>query len=827
MILSKIKTVFVFSLIVCVNLYSQANTENNNETSDEVELQKITVKTFKETIIGGTTSDNQKITSIPTPANSITDTLRQNSNIQFSSNSRSSSTGGEIAPPRVSIRGSQHYENNFMINGVSNNNNLNPGGVDASVWNSMSGEAQSIFLDTSLVESITARTEAISAEYGGFTGGVIDAKLKNARMDKWHFMTKYRYTANGLAKYHLTDEQKSTNQSTDVSYQPEFNKYEYAISLDGPINDNLGLMLSYGKQHSKIPLWSAYDINRSSTTTYKERRVQYRNNENYLIKLDTHDIDNFEASLSAVYAPYVSSMFFPEARYSDFDQKGGGYNIAYDMKNVLSFGLLKNTLAYKQDEFSANGDTNYYYMWQPTLGYANWNRVGGWGAREGNTGYQKFLEKTVVYKGVLDFDEIDTGLFTHLIKAGIEAEFGKAKYKREESYYFTYPQLDNSVTGSKENGIITGEQWANTLYLYGAIDNKKSYITTTLFFEDSIGIDRFTLRPGVRISTDTVTDNTDIAPRLFVNADIFNDKTLNVYGGYNRYYGGLLLYNSIYELHHIVYRRSAPDDPWAEIFIPGWGGKQDYSLDGIKTPYSDEFSVGSSLNYQDTLFKLDFVKREYKDQIKQKREDLGNGLSSFKNTNDGKSSYWGLSLAASKEYKLGNTKHFSELSAVNSKSKTNMSGLDSFSQAEAGYSLTYVTYDGKLTKLEDVPAANYNSPWIITYTHIAELNDYLKLGLNARYEKGVHGFKFVDNLGSKDPDGLNTRNYASKDYGDIFTIDLSANCDLKIGGNKLTFGLEVLNILNRKNDASYAQGSSNIDGYAMGRQFYANFKYEY
>jgi hypothetical protein len=829
MILSKQKTVFALSLFVCMNIHAKTNNETDNSSNQITELSAIEVKALAEPAGGGDLIDNKKITSVPTPTNSVTDVLRTNSNIQFSADSRSSVQGGEIAPPRISIRGAQHYENNFMINGISNNNNLNPSGFDVSDWDSASGEAQSLFIDTSLVESVTAYTEAISAEYGSFTGGVIDAKLKDASSDRWHFMAKYRYTKDDWAEYHLTDEQRGIDKSTSKDFQPEFNKYEYAITADGPIGDHLGLMLSYGEQHSKIPLWSGYDINSSATTTYKERRTQYRDNKNYLIKLNTHDIDSLEASLTMIYAPYTGAKFFYESKNSDFDQKGGGLNIAYDMKNELSFGTLKNTLAFKQDKFSMDGDTNYYYAWRNTLGQVNWGKD-GWGSREGYTGDQKFLENALIYKGVIDFDEIEAGLLTHLIKTGVEAEFGRAQFKRDEAYYFCHwltglDPLDPSVTGSKENGIIAGEQWTDTLYLYEAIDNKKSYTTAALFLEDSIKFDRYTIRPGVRLSTDTVTDNTDIAPRFFANADIFDDTTFNVYGGYNRYYGGLLLYNAIYQYHASVYSRNAPSAPWVENVILGWGGDSDYSLDGIKTPYSDEFSIGASLDSRYANFKFGFVNRKYKDQLKQVREDLGNNVFKYKNTNEGESSYWGVTLEASKEYKFGDSRHFSGFSVTNSKTTTNMNGL-SFSSADE-FSPTHITYDGKLTGYEDVPSPNYNSPWVVTYTHIMELNDYLRLGLNARYERGVDGYKYVDDLGQNDPSGRKTRNYESKHYGDIFTVDLAADYDWKFKGNKLTFGVEILNLFNRKNDTSYATSSSNIDSYAMGRQFYANVKYEY
>jgi hypothetical protein len=227
------------------------------------------------------------------------------------------------------------------------------------------------------------------------------------------------------------------------------------------------------------------------------------------------------------------------------------------------------------------------------------------------------------------------------------------------------------------------------------------------------------------------------------------------------------------------------------------------------------------------------VKREYKNQIKQKEKywisNSSGVFAEYVNTNDGKSDYWGLTLSASKEYEFKNTKHFSEFSITKSKASNNLNGMSSFLDDDSDYSQTHITYDGKLAKYEDVPSPDYNAPIVITYSHIAQIGENLKLGLNARYEQGVDGYKWVSNSGGlKDHNNVSTRVYESKRYKDSFTVDLSLNYDLKFRkDDKLTFGLEILNALNRKNDADYSSSNSFVDGYAMGRQFYANVRYEY
>ncbi|MDR0665247.1 MAG: TonB-dependent receptor plug domain-containing protein [Helicobacteraceae bacterium] len=767
---------------------------------------------------------------------SITDALRSNSKIQYQQNARSAGRGGEIAPPKISIRGSQHYENNFLINGVGNNNNIAPGGMESNDPTGFaSGEAQSIFVDTSLVESVEAYTENISAEYGGFTGGVVDAKLKDARTDRWHIMANLRYTEDGWAKFHLNDAQKDIEYPTNESYQPEFNKYDGALSLDGPINDNLGLMLSYGRQYSKIPLYSGYNLVNPDGSAYKEKRTQYRENENYLVKLNTAGFDGFEADLTAIYAPYTQSLFRANVKNSDYDVENGGLDVILNTKNALSFGVLKNAVSYKHMHTGINNAEYYAYTWRTTpTGAINWSS--GTNAQEGSRGNSDITKSDIGIKSVLHLDDIDASETSHAIKLGVEAEYTKAKLDFDGGITFQNPELNASAVGSKEDGIIAGEQYAKTKYEYGALERSKDYYTAALFVEDEIAIDRFTLRPGLRVSTDSLTDNVDAAPRLFANADIFDDGFLNLYGGYNRYYGTQILAYAVYAYQADSYTRAAYNAPW----VLGTAYPSIYEYKHLKTPYSDEFAAGTSANVVDTLFKIEYANRKYRDQIKAKYTYgvLGPTTFDYLNTNDGRTDYWGVTLSASKSYDIGGSRHISEFSATRSDTKSNIVGLKGFgstvrSHGANAVSPTHVTYNGELKLLDDLPASQFNSPWVATYSHLAQIGNSLRVSGVAFYQKGGKGLRLLSSAGGEnDPSGLQTRVFETKNYRDVFNVDLAAHYDVKLGEHILTFGVEILNLLNRKNDASGTGNSDSfnttyIDEYSMGRQFYASLRYEY
>ncbi|MDR1460517.1 MAG: hypothetical protein LBI78_02605 [Campylobacteraceae bacterium] len=555
---------------------------------------------------------------------------------------------------------------------------------------------------------------------------------------------------------------------------------------------------------------------------YKERRIQYRDNENLLLKLNTYKLDDFEADLTAVYAPYTQTLFSAGSRDSDYDVKGGGLNIIYNMQNSLKFGTSKNTLSFKQTQTAQDNAKNLYYAWlSDPLGSTNWGNSRN-NSVEGSRGNQQQSKMDFGLKSALYFDEIKTGDLEHDVKVGIETEFTKSKSKYDGSTYFYTPQKNASSSGNKENGVLSGEQWTKNKYEYIPHRKSKDYFTAALFLEDDISFERFTLRPGIRISTDSLTDNVDIAPRFFANADVFNDEILNIHGGYNRYYGTQILGYALYKFSTEGYSRNSWDDNWTySVTYPST-----YNIGDLKTPYSDEFSFGAAFNYRDILFKTDFVNRKYKNQIKTKYENSG-GTFRYENTNDGKTDYWGLTFAASKDYAIKNTKHLSEFSATRSITKNNHIGFNSFASNSGTYSPTHVTYNGGLILTEELPSSQFNSPWVIAYAHFIHI-DNLRLNTAFRYQQGGYGLKFISNTGLTDPNGLQTREYELKKYGDTFNVDLSANYDLNIKGNKLTFGVEILNILNRKNDASYTSSATAFtEEYSMGRQFYADLRYEF
>ncbi len=141
-----------------------------------------------------------------------------------------------------------------MIDGLSNNNIINPG----------------------------ANGGALTASPDGYSptdlpaGGVVDARLKDPSMDRASGKVSWRTTRNAWTSYHIDANKKEAFEAATTFYnQPKFTKNFYSATFNQPLNDSAGVIFSYNRQQSTIP---QYHSNMQKWTD------QERLSETYLLK---------------------------------------------------------------------------------------------------------------------------------------------------------------------------------------------------------------------------------------------------------------------------------------------------------------------------------------------------------------------------------------------------------------------------------------------------------------------------------------------------------------------------------------------------------------
>jgi hypothetical protein len=114
--------------------------------------------TFSETAVNATTLQFETVEKLATGRN-VADTILLAPGVQ------STGPAADQDNPVISISGGQSFENLFLINGVVVNENLR-------------GQPMDLFIEDAIQETTTSAS-SISAEYGRFTGGVVNAITKS------------------------------------------------------------------------------------------------------------------------------------------------------------------------------------------------------------------------------------------------------------------------------------------------------------------------------------------------------------------------------------------------------------------------------------------------------------------------------------------------------------------------------------------------------------------------------------------------------------------------------------------------------------------------
>ncbi|PLV63050.1 Plug domain-containing protein, partial [Erwinia sp. B116] len=317
--MNKLGIIMALSLVPAAAMAQQddntdAQSLNNAETQQNTPAE---ITAGEDTILVRSTPTSQsmgtqiltkeQIARMPTQNGTITELLKHNPNVRFANTTDSSNTPGEIAPENVSFHGEKFYNNNFMIDGLSNNNTINPGANGGELSNDPdgfsptdlpAGGTQSYWINSELVEQLEVFDSNVSAKYGDFTGGVVDARLKDPDLEKSSGKISYRTTRDAWTRYHIDEAiGEDFYSATKHTYQPKFKKEFYSFSANQPLSDKAGFIFAYNRQKSTIPFYQS---------ALEEWDDQTRLAETYLLK-GTYLADNGDIfRLTGMYSPHES-----------------------------------------------------------------------------------------------------------------------------------------------------------------------------------------------------------------------------------------------------------------------------------------------------------------------------------------------------------------------------------------------------------------------------------------------------------------------------------------------------------------------------------------
>lgn len=812
------------------------NTPKKEKVQESYKLDAVEVEDNKKEF-GKQTIGGKMLQMTPSKSDSITEALRGMSNVQFSYDADNSQTLGEIAPPRVSISGAKPYENNYMIDGMSITNSVNPSGLskdDTLGSGTMtSGADQNIFIDTSLIEKIDVYSSNVPAKYGNFVGGVIDAELKDPRTDRWHFSMESKYTQDAF--FELRDVDKD---SQDRKEQPRFNKWKTGFSTDGPVNEKVSAMLTFSRKYSEAPLLYK-QLDKDTGKIQKEStKDQIRKNHNFFGRVVIKPHDDLSISIDGTYSPYEAESWIKSYANSSREYNIDSYRFSTKADMNLKPGKLSTKFSFLKSDLSNDSETN---IKQLTRTYKAGQRTGTKTDQQGVLGDTELNNDEYQLATDFSFNKIETKNFDLDIETGFNVSHKKTDVDTQNAKFINYYLYESPKT-------VSGKTYNKKVYTTDFKKYSESNELTSIgsYVQTKLNLKKLQLTPGLRFDYDSFSNNLDLSPRFSAGYDVFGNGSLKLIAGANRYHGSQLRSYAFKQNRQFtqIYDYFQNDNHVYQGAIK-LKGKNTYGIDNLKTPYSDELMGGITGSIWGFNYSFEYVHRNHEDQlvsVKIENPENPDFENEYKMTNDGESEYNGFSFTLSKSLhsqKIGS--HFFSIGATQSKTKTShgtfLEDL-SMDHKTAGYQFnsSKVYYKGDFIDRSELPAKDYNAPLILTFImDNSFFNDRLRLHSITTWRDSCKKLSLDRRLNDETPNGTTrgsnkyeSGNWINDDgvtyseaykYGKIssgFITNMTMEFDaVKMEKSTLSLILQVNNIFSNK-----LESDTDSDSTSHGRGYY-------
>lgn len=770
--------------------------------------------------------------------------LRINPNVQFDDTAATSRNMGEIRPADISINGGLYYQNAFLLDGASFNNDLDPASNNPNHFADPPSHAQGVAIDTSLIGSLTVYDSNVPASFGGFNGGVVVAESRKAQ-DDLAGKISYRMTKSDWNQLHINAAYRETfENSTGAANQPLYDKYQVNVMLEGRTKSGVGLIGNLTRTRSVIAL-RGYPGGESSPADANSKD-QERQNTAISLRADWDSGSGLQLEASALYAPTDERYFIQNTKDSWFDLKQGGPLLSLRATLEQGAWTWKNTLSYSDMDSSRRSDVDYWYSWR-------WSQEKNWASsttglsQEGNWGNVDQTNRSTAYKLEADRDALRWGRWEHRLQWGVEASQRKATYERLRDFdsYIT-PAATTTCTnalGAIDTvacSLSPTPSYANrgqaltrhTTYLAGDFEAEST--DWSVFAQDDIRLGRWSFRPGVRVDGSSLVKDVTLAPRLAMSWDIFGNQRSLLTAGLNRYYGRNLFAYKLREGRErltLVQTRSATG---ANRLV--WSAPvQDASatrFEELDVPYSDELALGFNQVWGNFDINAKYVRRRMRDEIMRVRlpsQDTSGyyatNVYEYRNVGRAENDTWTLSVGTRDAWNWGPSATTAQFAFDYTDTRRAYTG------ASQDYSTNYddedynaiIRYQGEIMRYYDIPASSYNRPWTARLATQTRLDDWgLQWSNFLRYRAGYLG---VAVTGLEDYQGQSIRVYEDYKFPNSFTWDTVLEYSLALPREQeLYWRVEVQNVLDRK---TLIDGLTASASYEPGRTYWLEMGYRF
>ena len=829
-------------------------------------------------VVGRYYLDKKFIENAPKTNGDINELIALLPGVQISESAYSVEALTEIKAQEISISGGNPWQTGFYIDGMNYNSRQDPAASERSVSsiNDIEGGVQTMNVNSEIVSSITVFDNNIPAEYGNFSGGVVEVEtLSPFDKQDTSFSIGYRGTQSNWGSYHRIEPEDIANSGELDSEEdeiPEFKKNNYSLQLRHQFNEHHGLLLSASYLESVI-----------SDLSLQKVKKQERRNTNLLVKYSYRDgwLDNLDWSL--IYAPYENHNFLKDTLNSDFVLNGGAIGSTLNIAHDLSWARFSSKLNYSFSENSREAPKD-YYIWLQAKG-KEWGQLSDNNGEEstlvslaGGHGNIEKVQQTASWKNKLEFDDFEALSGVHNIQLGTYIDVESVNRDRDQdSYYYNSAVQYTTGTGagalncsgytldcvelsffqsieSIEEELGTTLDFNNPEHLQAYSNNiattpqyfqsrlvrPEEHISVELmryafFLSDSIDFGRVNANVAARVEYDDFFENINISPRISMGIDVFDDGYSMAILGASRYYDAGLLTYKIREQQLPSYTQYRPI---RDGYLQGWldsSGVADfkYRYTDVKTPYDDELVIGwKQATDLFGTFSFKYIKRKKYQQLAREAETvLGtDGFSYIQVNNAG--------FGDSERYTFAwNAQVKSHSFWFNTSHSNNYSSVENYDATADEVAIDdIVMFEDELISKADIELINDNfaRPLKASFGWSTQWNDNLSTTFTGNYSQGYDSviatgsFVQTGEVESACPEcqvSAVTVPLYEKEYIKSRTfINMGLNWQPKLfGAHRLRINADISNLF----DARTYSVTPNTGGIEVGRQFWLGLNYSF
>ncbi|WP_431470618.1 TonB-dependent receptor plug domain-containing protein [Sphingosinithalassobacter sp. LHW66-3] len=730
----------------------------------------------------------------------------------------------DLRPADISISGGRFYENLFTLDGIDVSSRMDVTQDNPFNFNEVAGAgAQGLWLDSELVGSVTLRDSNVSAEYGRFTGGVLEIESR-APAPVIRASANASYTSDALTSFKVSDRSREAL-GADFPERPEFEKWRYGASFDLPVMDGVTTLFAYNRSQADVTYFRGRNYGNAPFG-------QSSLSENFLGKLQTELGGGTSATAQLTYSPYRSEASNANGVDNLITSHGGGITGRLGVTHTGDIDWSIDATFAHTDTSREAPAFNYSIPSSTTNGNvcaATNCTIGGFGD----------LEQRQNNYGLKARASAPTGF--GLLSAGFDYQRIDARRQRsEDGGAFQMGVTGANIVCAQGDSLacVTGEYALTRQQVYRAYDAHVELDSVAAWIEARADMGEITARIGLRYDHEGFLENHNFAPRLSVAWQTPLDGW-SVTLGANRYYGRSLLAYAMRAQYpvNVTLERAAVISGGNRVYSDNWtirslSKSATYSGDGaLETPYSDELSAGINGGLLGGTLSLRGIYREGRNEFTRAPGTtetivLENGLTDtytqYTLANDGFSSYRGASL----EYVRSFGKHSLGLNL--NWSKTRSSNDDYLVDVQDTLDGTPVLFQGEVMTIDEVEALNqredFASPLLgnVTWTALW-LDDRIQTNANFRYR---HGFSRIEDTGVNETvEGVRYDVFDRVEYPDALDVNLNARIDvIRTALGKVTADVRVANLL----DNTPAPNSTlTTQPYQFGRSFWVGLNWRF